>query len=408
MEKLPPLDRLLRVLPDMPELDALRRTLLSRSVADPDLTWASANRYVTFDKRVVERSALDEAVRTARTDALERVERLYAGIDGVLRAATAEDDAGMVAELIELGEAAEAAEDTKQAAACYSLAASLGAPLADRTGLILALRRLARARVAAGELEEGRRLYRASLVQATAADDAEARVIAFTGMGNALSFQGRWQEAAEHYTLALQLCTAEDPRLQAQLHANLAMVARELGDAASARKWLETAHTAWSELTDTDRSNWHNISGLVALSHDDLDAAESHLTSALALAGDSFTAAMVLDNLAELALRRGRFDDAEAVARRAEQHALQAGSPRALAEIYTRMGAICSARMDANGVTFFEKALELTSRHEYPLLEATACAAYAAFRHGLGDSEEATAYEARARSLTARMNSPQP
>jgi tetratricopeptide (TPR) repeat protein len=345
-------------------------------------------------------------VRSARATALERVERLYSGIEVLLHAAAADDNAGMVGALMEMGEAAEAAEDTKQAAACYSLAASAGAPLTDRSGLVLALRRLARARVAAGEMEEARRLYRASVAQAEAIEDAQSRAIGFTGMGNALSFQGRWREAGEHYALALQVSSDGDARLRAQIHSNLAMVARELGRGEDAGRWLELARTAWSDFTDEDRSNWHNLAGLLSLSNGSLDEAESHFTSALALAADNFTAAMVLDNLAELALRRGRYEDAEAVARRAEQHALRAGSPRALAEIYTRLGAICDARQDANGVTFFEKALELASRHEYPRLEAAACAAYAAFRGRLGDTDEARAYEARGQAITAGMTIP--
>jgi tetratricopeptide (TPR) repeat protein len=401
-----PLDRLLRVLPDVPELSALRRSLLSESVADPGLTWASANRYVTFDKRVLERDALESAVQAARQAAIERVERLYAGIAAVLQAAADDDEPGQVAGLIRLGESAEEAGDTRQAAECYALAASLGAPLPDRAALTLALRRLARSRLAAGELEEARRLYRSALAQATAMDDTEARIMSFTGMGNALSFQGRWRDAADHYNVALHLCGSAHVRLRAQLHSNLAMVSRELGRAEDAERWLTAAHDGWAEFDDADRSNWYNLAGLVALSLGTLEDAESHFTSALALAVDSFTAAMVLDNLAELALRRGRRDEAEVIARRAEQHALQAGSPRALAEIYTRLGSICSAREDANGVTFFEKALELAARHEYPLLEATACAEYAAFRARLGDHDEARAYEARAEAITARLSIP--
>jgi tetratricopeptide (TPR) repeat protein len=408
MARLPTLDRLLGVLPDVPELAPLRRALLSVSVPDPALTWASANRYVTYDMRVVDRPALAAAVQSARSAALERVERLYDGVDMVLLAAARADDAELVAGLITLGEAAEVAEDAKQAAACYSLAASLGAPLSDRSGLMLALRRLARARVATGDMEEARRLYRASLAQATVMEDTPSRVIALTGMGNALSLQGRWQEAAEHYTVALQHCGEAETRLRAQLHSNLAMVAREQGRVEEAERWLASARAAWSDFTDEDRSRWHNLAGLAALSRGAYEEAASHFGSALALATDDFTAAMVLDNQAELALQRGQYDEAEAVARRAEQHALGAGSPRALAEVYTRLGAICSARMDANGVTFFEKALELAARHEYLLLEATACTAYATFRARLGEPDEARAYEARAQALTARLRVPGP
>ena len=88
--------------------------------------------------------------------------------------------------------------------------------------------------------------------------------------------------------------------------------------------------------------------------------------------------------------------------RRAEQHALAAASPRALAEVYIRLGRIFRLREDPNGVTFFEKALELCRRHAYPLLEAAACIEYASFRTALGDVDEARAYEQRAHELSAQ------
>jgi tetratricopeptide (TPR) repeat protein len=404
MSKLPPLDRLLQVLPAIPELGSLRESLLAVSEPDPALAWSSTLRYATYDKRVVPPAALAAAVAAAREAATQRVARLYGGIQAVLQAALEEDDGALVAGLIELGEAAEAAGEEREASACYTVAASLSAPLADRSSLMLALRRLARARLARGELETARALYRASLEQATLMDDVEGRAIALTGVGNVLMLQGGWHEAADHYAIALQQCAAGPARLRGQLQTNLATVAREEGRLADAADWLDVARGAWSDFTDADRCGWHNLAGLVALSRADHETATSHFAVALELAPGDAEAAMVLDNVAELALLRERFDDAEASGRRAEQHALAAGSPRILAEIYTRLGMICSARMDANGVTFFEKALELAVQHDYPLLEATACTAYAAFRARLGDDDEAHAYRARAEALTARAS----
>lgn len=400
-----PLERLLRVIPDVADFTALRHALLGESEPDPDLRWASANRYVTYDKRVVDGPDVEAALAAARRAALARVNTLYDGATLLLDAAARNDGAAVVQGLIDLGAAAECTADWKQAAACYSLAASLGAPLPDRSGLVLALRRLARARLASGELEEARQLYQSSAAHADG-DDIEARITAGTGMGNALSLQGRWAEAVQQYEAALALCRPADTRLRAQLHANQAMIARERGHLEEAARWLGMARSAWPELTDDDRSNWHNLAGLVALSSGDHDTAGREFSLALALASDDFTMAMVLDNVAELHLRRGRFEAAEAAARRAERHALQAGSPRALAEIYTRLGAICDARADANGVTFFEKAIEIAAHHGYPRLEALACSAYAAFRARVGDTEEALAYEGRARELTTRLGPP--
>jgi tetratricopeptide (TPR) repeat protein len=397
------LDRLLGVLPDTPELGPLRESLLAASLPDPSLSWTTTQRYATFDRRVMEPAAIDGAVTQARAAALARIDRLYTGIHDVLHAAAAGNPAVVAARLLALGEDAEAAGEIQHATACYALAASVGAPLTDRAAMAFALRRLARARLTGGELEEARRLYRASLQQATSADDRIGRIVALTGLGNVFSLCSQWAAAVNHYSVALGLCTPEDRLLQAQLHANLAMVAREEGRPADAVQWLETARSAWSEMSEADRANWNNLAGLVALSREDYDVAEAAFAAAARLATDDFTRAMIFDNVAELALRRHQYPEAEASARQAEQYALRAGSPRALTEIYTRLGRIFSAQQDANGVTFFEKALELAMRHGYSALEADVCDAYAEFRAALGDSEEAAAYETRARELRSSL-----
>jgi tetratricopeptide (TPR) repeat protein len=397
-----PLDRLLSVLPDTPDLALLREALLAASLPDPSLSWSSAERYATFDRRVIDPEALQAAVAEARSATIVRVERLYEGVQRVLQAATDGNAQAVVASLVSLGEQTETTGETQHAAACYALAASLGAPLSDRAGMSVALRRLARARLAVGDLNEARRLYRTSLQQAAAADDRAGRIVALTGLGNVFSLLGLWTDARKHYSLALGLCTAPDRQLRAQLHANLAMVAREEGRLDEAGEWLGAARTGWSDMSAADRANWHNLAGLVALSRGEYDVAEAAFAAAADLAADDFTRAMVFDNVAELALRRTQYAEAEVAARRAEDHALRAGSSRALTEIYIRLGRIFAAQQDANGVTFFEKALELAGRHAYPALEAAAYEAYAAFRSDLGDVEEAKAYIARARELRVR------
>jgi tetratricopeptide (TPR) repeat protein len=276
----------------------------------------------------------------------------------------------------------------------------LSASLPDRDWLVLALRRLARVRLAAGEVDEARSLYRAALDQALNTGDRASRIIALTGIGNALSFQGRWSEARAHYDQGLLLCDDADVHLRAQLHINLAMVLRELDQLDEAESHLGRARAAWHVMQPADRCGWYNFTGLVALSRDALDDAEAAFHRALVEATVEFERAMVIDNLVELAIRRHNFTEAADLGRRAERHALAAGSPRALAEIYTRLGRLFRLRGDANGVTFFEKALELCRRHRYPMVEATACAEYASFREMLGDADEARAYSERAALLS--------
>jgi len=399
MSQTPSLESLLRVLPDVPDLAPLREALLGASVPDPEMVWASAGHYATYDKRLVDTARIADALAAGRAAALAQVQRTYEGAAALLQAAAADSAQGVVARLLEGGAAAEAAGDVDHAAAWYGVAARLSASLPDRSPLILALRRLARARLAAGAVAEAAALYRASLEQATLAGDDGARAIAHTGVGNALSFQGAWDDARAQYEQALQLFADGASQSRAQLQVNLAMVAREQGRHLEARAWLDEAERAWDALTDADRSGWHNEAGTLALALGDLAGAERELTRALELAGGEFERAMVLDSLTAVAIAGGQLAAAEMSARRAEQHALTAGSPRALAEIYTRLGQVFRLRGDGNGVTFFEKALELCHRHEYPWLEAVTSREYAAFRAALGDEEEAHAWEARARDL---------
>ena len=405
MSHTPSLESLLRVLPEVPDLVPLREALLGASLPDPDKLWASAGHYTTYDKRVVAPAALVDALAAGRAAALEQVERSYRGAGALLAAAATDSAPDVVACLLEAGAEAEGAGDLDHAAAWYDVAARLSAVLPDRSPLIQALRRLARSRLAAGAVQEAAVHYGACLEQATLADDDDARAIALTGIGNALSFQGAWDEARRHYESALDLQPADATVPRAQLQVNLAMVAREQGRHLEARAWLDEARRGWSSLSRVEHSGWHNEAGMLALALEDRVGAERELEAALDLADGPFTRAMVLDSLAAVAIAAGQLGTAESTARRAEQEALDAGSPRALAEIYTRLGVIFRLRGDANGVTFFEKAMELCRRHGYGWLEAVASHEYAAFRNALGDEEEARAWAARARDLFEQVSS---
>lgn len=400
MSHSPSLESLLRVLPDVPDLAPLREALLGASTPDPGLEWASAGHYTTYDKRIVDAGALAKALADGRAAALQQVERSYQGAAALLTAVASGSGAAVVEQLIEAGSRAESAGDLHHAASWYAVAARMSAALHDRSPLILALRRLARARLAQGAVTDAAALYRGSLEQATLASDDAARAIALTGIGNALSFQGAWEQARTHYEQALALQPDDAIVARAQLQVNLAMVAREQARRLEARAWLDEARAGWEQLGNAERSGWHNEAGMLALSLGELAEAERELHHSLELgAGSDFVQAMVLDSLAAVAIAGGQLASAEMTARRAEQHALLAGSPRALAEIYTRLGIIFRLRGDANGVTFFEKALELCQQHGYAWLEAVASREYGAFRATLGDHEEASAWDARARDL---------
>lgn len=388
-----PVDSLLRVLPDIAELAPLREAILGASVPDPTDPWASSRAYVTFDKRILPAAQLDEVVRRTAEATHERVERLYRALSGVLAAIAADDAGTATARLVELGQAAEGEERWVDATNYYDLAVRLSKPLPDHGPLSLALRRLARARFGVGDIEAAFALYRRSCEAATAAEDRRGELAARLGLGNMRSFQGRWAEAQAHYESALALCEEADTRVRGQLYNNLSMVCRERGLLSEAQHWLDRAGPVWVECEErADRSVWWNNRGLLRLALGDFDQAGAAFHHAFEDAPSHFDRAMVLDNLAELAIRRGLITEAEGAARRAEEYALAAGSPRALAEVYTRLGKVCRLRGDPNGVAFFEKALELCRPRHYPLVEGHAHLEYGLFRRALGEAEEARAY----------------
>jgi tetratricopeptide (TPR) repeat protein len=401
------LDRLLGALPEQSDLAPLREALLRASTPDPARAWAHSSAYATFDKRVLPSEVVRDVVATAARVAHDRIDSLYTAIADVLDYAARGEDVSAGLQLIAIGEAAEAQDSPATALAYYEVAARFSETLADRRVRIIALRRLGRAHATCGHVDEAHLFYRSSLEQALAVADAEAQTVALTGLGNLMGFQGRWKEAGQHYESALALCGNDFPRLRGQLAMNLAAMHREQGELEPSAEQLAVATGLWSDLHPADHSVWYNNRGLLSMARGDIDAAEAIFRQALETAGNDFDRAMVLDNLAELYTRRVNLNDAEMFARSAEELALRAGSPRALAEVYIRLGKIFRLRSDLNGVTFFEKALEICRGGRYPLTEANAYLEYGIFRRTFGDLEEARSYIERARQLCADIGAAQ-
>lgn len=401
------LDRLLGALPEQNDLAPLRQALLRASVTDAARAWARSSAYATVDKRVVAAQALRDAVADARAAEHARVDGLYDAIGEVLEFVAQRDEVAAALRLVAIGEAAEAEENYRTACAYYDIAARFTEQLADRRVRILALRRMARAWAALGDVDRAITLFRSSLEQAVSAQDVEAQVYVLLGLGNIMGFQGRWQDGIQHYEAALALCGDGLPRLRGQITCNLAVMHREHGDLAESAARLEAASALWTHMTPADHSVWYNSRGLLALAQGESDAAETIFRQALETAGSDFDRAMVLDNLAELCIQQKNLQDAEGYARAAEELALRAASPRALADIYTRLGKIFRLRSDLNGVTFFEKALEICRGRGYTLTEANAYLEYGIFRRTLGDTEEARSFIERALQLCAEIGAVQ-
>lgn len=396
------LDRLFGALPELAELASLRSALLSASLVDLTREWSGSSAYATYDKRVVPPQSIERAVSSASQRAHARVNHMYEALRRVLMALSnnAPDQAAL--ELLSAGEQLEG-EEYAGALAWYVAAERLAAQAGNHAVRSRALRSRAMLHLGAGATDDATTCYRASLEQAVAANDLEGQVVAITGLGIVAGYQGRKHEALAYFEEALQVCGAEYPRRRAQLFTNMAAMLSEEGehDVASAR--LAQASAFWSHLTEADRCGWYNSRGLLALGRGEIEMAESNFHQALAAAHSEFERAMVLDNLAELFVQQGNLSEAEALARSAEEAALRAASPRALAEIYTRLGKIFRLRGDANGVTFFEKALEICRARRYPQIEANAYLEYGHFRRLHGDIEEARSYFERARQLFAEV-----
>ena len=399
------LDALFAILPDVPEAEEVRQRFLAASVPNPGMIWTNASAYSTYDKRVVPTADLNTLLHGAEQASLERVRRIYAILAEAVNA-LAQGDISRVAErLIQLGEQAASAERPVEAAAYFESAVRVTAALPIPHLKAFALRKLARARASTGDIDAASVLYRASHEQAAAANDHESQITSLIGLGNMFTVQGRWHEAGERYHDALTHASTARPQLRGQALINLSMVARETGDHEGAAAWLERAHGLWPELTPGDRSVWHNNEGLLHLARDEFEAAHTAFEAALEQADSDYDRAMICDNLAELLLRQERLDQAEAAGRRAETFALSAGSPRALAEVYVRLGKVFRLRGDANGVTFFEKALEICRERPYALIEAHAFFEYGLFRRVLGDVDEARSFLEQAQSRYSELGS---
>jgi tetratricopeptide (TPR) repeat protein len=393
------LDRLFGALPELSELAVLRHALLSASVVDLTRLWSHSNAYATYDKRILSPTALERALASAAATAHARVEELYKAVARMLAALISNDLAGAALELLRVGEQLQADENPSAALAWYEAAERLAAQAGQHELRARALRYRALLHVNRGAPEEASAAYRASLEVAAAARDQEGQVVALTGLGIVLGYQGRSGDALMHFRTALDLCADQFPRRRAQLLINVAALLAEEGDHAEASSKLAEASALWSYLTDADRCGWYNSRGSLALHRGELEMAEGIFHQALESAQSEFERAMVLDNLAELFIRQGNLSEAEALARSAEEAALRSAAPQAIAQIYIRLGKIFRLRGDANGVTFFEKALEICRQRSYPHTEANAYLEYGHFRRLHGDIEEARTHFERARQL---------
>jgi tetratricopeptide (TPR) repeat protein len=386
-------EQALRVLPEGRAIAPLREALISISTLDGEGRWSEAGEYSTLERRDADIALLGE-----RIPAL--VERVRLRAEAVLRhsvqALTAAERGEMeiaAEEMIHAGEVLENDRELEEAERFYRQAVVLGRKPRDRRVEGLAHCRLARVRRAAGAWADALVEYEAGFEIADACRDQVVMVLACQGMGNVQVDRGDWTAAREWYERGLVVLRGSPPsRAEWELCSNLAIVARRSGSLAESEGWLLRAEGLVESLEDaTGRVFLQNGWGRLHIARLAPAAAEAAFRLALSAAGAGGGRGVVLVNLAESLLLQGRLDEAEQVARGAEEAALLDRSLSLLPEIYRVLGRIAGERGRRDGFVFFEQSLALLPPGA-PLLErATTQHQYGLFEAGMRDFDNATA-----------------
>lgn len=397
-------EEVLRLLPGLEELEVLRLRLMGAAIPDPSRAWDSSSAFSTVDKRILSPGDVESAVAAAELALREYVTSLHDGLRPLFQSFFAGDSDGAARRLIELGERQEEAGRVRGAREFYRSALRLALPLPNKGAQALALRRIGRVSLAMGDLREASSYYERSTELARDSGDVHGEVVARIGAGNAFTWQGRWLEAEQGYRAALALADGSGEGSleleRGQIFNNLGNVATRLERVDEAEGWFARALAIWKTVpSPLDVAVcYHNLAHLRVF-QGRLDEARAAYERALAPPVPLTFRAVAASDLAELSRQEGHLTLAEDWARVAEEHAIAAGSPYALGRMYHGRGNIARARGDADGFTFFEKALEIARDKGYRSLEAETLADYAELRIQTGGAEEALAYLEHAREV---------
>lgn len=403
------LEEFFRLLPPLEELEDLQLSAIGAAVPDPAKEWEGSRSYATIDKRVLSQEALERAIAEAETAFRNRMEGAFAVFRPMVQAFWSGEDGVAAGYLVRLGEQQEELGRYRAARQCFEAALSLSLPLADKKPQVLALRRIGRVAVSLGNVAEALQYYQRSADLAEASGDEKGEIIALTGSGNVLALQGRWAEAETTYRNALNriesaACREEFELQRAQLYNNLALTTTRQGHLTEAASWFSSALEIWGVVSSPyDLAVCYHSNGLFYGVQGEGESARTMFQRALDLPIPSGARAGIAIDLAESFLRDGHIALAEEWGREAEEHAIAARSPYFLGRMYHGLGNIARGRMDANGITFFEKALEIARANELPLLEGETLTDYAILRNQIGGPEEALSYLERAREIFGQL-----
>lgn len=405
---LPPVrvEKALALLPELEALTPLRALLVSISRPDEATLWSSSGPYLTLGKRGVHPDELRRRMPQAFHRITEHLQVLFKAYVEALESQQRSDQPGVVAALLRAGRLDEEVGRLTQARVWYEVALRVAEALQDRRPEVEALRALGYVCLALGEYAAGARHFQRSLALAEAEFDQAGATAASEGLGEAALAQGQWAGAQAWYSRGLRLAeAAQDAPRAGRLERQLGVLARKQRDLAAAGDYLRRARERFESGDDTEEmARVLNEQGRLDAQLGRHSAASAAYREGLAWAQraprDPTLELSIRLNLAELDLEAGRFLDAEAELRRAEQVAIAASLIRRLAQIYTLMGRLRGAQGDETGFVFFEQAIELAKALERSVeTEAQVYFAYGQFRIKLGHHEEARAYLERAREL---------
>jgi tetratricopeptide (TPR) repeat protein len=399
-------DELLRTLPEGEIFHLLRDQVLAHSSLDPGMQWASSSAYVTYDKRTLTPEATLEALRAAFAAGQQLYRELFEGYRKVIESVAQRDAAATVRHLVELGDLFELRHRHQHARACYEKALELGESLSDSAPHLLALRRMGRFSQSQGELDRAFSFYQMAYNLARDSRNLMEASASATGLGNIKVDQGKWEQAEYHYTVArIHADETGDEFQMGQLWNNLSVVRRRMGDLEGATGFSDRAIAIFERLEQSaELGRCFNSLGLTQVEAGDFAAARQSFDKALSLAASPYVVAAIHGNLCELHMRQGRFFQSEEEARRGEEIALLHGFNLILVNIYRLLGTLSRLRLDANGVTFFEKAIELAQQYHYLHAQAEAHFEYGLFREALEEDEEAEGHFERALALYRHLD----
>jgi len=404
-----PLARALSFLPDVRELDPLRRTLIGEVASAPVDEGRRPGVHPNAPRGELEPERVDAAIRSAEEELCEEARFLASTCRRLLHAAAANDTAAAIHELIALGDSAFEQSHFRKARAFFEAALAHALPLRAAGPRILAFQRIGRVAHRSADLAGALYHYRRSARLAADSDDGPSEIVAKTGAGNVLLSMGHWEAADAEYREGLHRhyrVPERGPHTEVgYIWANRAVVAKRRRRFRRGERYLSRAWQAHEAAGSSPDAFALCHQGLAEIRHHQGRSFEaiSLCRKALEAAESLYHRASFTDDLAAYHLDVGLTADALRLSRMSEDLALASRVPYALIEMYRTRGNILRRMGDESGWVHFERALEIARRTGHRYAEAEVLLDYAPMREMIGDPEEAAAYREHALGLLREL-----